>query len=538
MPQDGSNNYYYPPGTPGVPDQTIESEAYNTFLNDLVNNDLNIPRPIHRGGTGASTANAAMFALGGERAAVIVTNYDSHVWMPGSFYSAIGATNAPVAGHAFVGIAYSSDPPAEPPANLNVIIEARDQTDTIVPGRVHIREKKAGVWGPWKGEDRLTVQVTPPSVVNSPDGALWWDSDNGVLYVNYNDGSTTQWVQAVALPQIDVSTFVAKAGDTMTGRLTLSDDPTSDLHAVPKRYVDGGVGGISSGKVSKSGDTMTGHLVLPIAPAADNAVRRDYVDGITPTSNVLINADFRINQAGYVSAAVLAAGAYGHDQWKAGAAGGDYSFTQLKTSTQITIASGKSLIQPVEDVNVVGGSYVLSWTGTAQARAGVNTLTPAGAYAVSPLLIAGQTAGTAMSVEFNAGTLGAVKLERGSTQTPFVMRPYDQELATCQRYYWQLSGLAAGIPSAFAVGSFYSSTLGLAYIKFAQTMRSAPTFTMEGTVRLLASGVAYSTSGATASPSDVNSVRLDFSPSGAPVGAGFIVDPTSAATRFKFDARL
>ena len=155
-----------------------------------------------------------------------------------------------------------------------------------------------------------------------------------------------------------------------------------------------------------------------------------------PAANVIINGDFRINQVGYVSAAALSAGAYGHDQWKAGASGGDYSFTQLKSSTQITIASGKSLIQPIEDVNVVGGSYVLTWTGTAQARAGVNTLTPSGSYAASPLLIAGQTAGTAMSVEFNSGTLGTVKLESGASATPFIMRPYDQELATCQRY-WQ-----------------------------------------------------------------------------------------------------
>ena len=151
-------------------------------------------------------------------------------------------------------------------------------------------------------------------------------------------------------------------------------------------------------------------------------------------SNVIINGDFRVNQVGYVSGAALAAGIYGHDQWKAGASGGDYSFTQLKSSTQITIASGKSLIQPIEDVNVVGGSYVLTWTGTAQARAGVNTLTPAGSYAASPLLITGQTAGTVMSVEFNSGTLGTVKLEIGATATPFTMRPFDQELVTCQRY--------------------------------------------------------------------------------------------------------
>ena len=167
-------------------------------------------------------------------------------------------------------------------------------------------------------------------------------------------------------------------------------------------------------------------------------------------ANVLINSDFRINQGGYVSAAVLASGSYGHDQWKAGASGGDYSFTQLKSSTQITIAAGKSLIQPIEDVNVVGGSYVLSWTGTAQARSGVNTSTPSGTYAASPLLITGQTAGTVRSIEFNAGTLGTVKLETGSTATPFVMRQFDQELWTCKRYYQKSYGL--GIAPGAAVG--------------------------------------------------------------------------------------
>jgi len=168
----------------------------------------------------------------------------------------------------------------------------------------------------------------------------------------------------------------------------------------------------------------------------------------TPVANVIINGDFRVNQGGYVSGAVLAAGLYGHDQWKAGASGGNYSFTQLKSSTQITIAAGKSLIQPIEDVNVSGGSYVLSWTGTAQARAGVNTLTPSGAYAGSPLLIAGQTAGTVMSVEFNTGTLGTVKLESGAVATPFIMRPYDQELLTCKRYWEKITAYTVSYSKA------------------------------------------------------------------------------------------
>jgi len=150
--------------------------------------------------------------------------------------------------------------------------------------------------------------------------------------------------------------------------------------------------------------------------------------------NALFNADFRINQRGYVSAATLAAGAYGHDRFKAGASGGDYSFTQLNSSTQVTIASGKSLIQVVEDKNVVGGSYVLSWTGTALARVGVDSATPSGTFVVSPILITGQTAGTTISVEFNAGTLNTAQLELGTVATPFERRPIGLELALCQRY--------------------------------------------------------------------------------------------------------
>ena len=159
--------------------------------------------------------------------------------------------------------------------------------------------------------------------------------------------------------------------------------------------------------------------------------------------NLLIDAGFTINQRGYVSAATLASGAYGHDRWKAGASGGDYSFTQLASNTQITIASGKSLIQVVEDKNVSGTSYVLSWTGTAQARYAVNSATPAGSYAASPIVITGQTAGTTMSVEFNAGTLSKPQLELGAVATSFDVRPYGTELALCQRYY----------ESTFSIGS-------------------------------------------------------------------------------------
>jgi hypothetical protein len=187
---------------------------------------------------------------------------------------------------------------------------------------------------------------------------------------------------------------------------------------------------------------------------------------VTPGHNILIDGGFTINQRGYVSAASLAAGAYGHDRWKAGASGGGYSFTQLLSPTQITIAASNSLIQVVENVNVVGGSYVLSWTGTATARYAVNSNTPSGNFAVSPILITGQTAGTTMSVEFtgagavgtssvatNTGTLSKAQLEIGAVATPFEWRQYSDELLLCQRYLPAWLGLG---PVGFGLG--YSTT--------------------------------------------------------------------------------
>jgi hypothetical protein len=167
--------------------------------------------------------------------------------------------------------------------------------------------------------------------------------------------------------------------------------------------------------------------------------------------NKIINGGFAINQRGYVSASTLASGTYAHDRWKAGASGGDYSFVQIASPTQVTIAAGKSLIQVIENVNVEGGTYILSWTGTATGRIGINSATPSGNFSASPVIVTGQTAGTVMSVEFtganaaggnsvatNSGTLGTVQLETGSVASPFEFRSYPAELAYCQRYYAQI----------------------------------------------------------------------------------------------------
>ena len=136
MPRDGSNIYYRPAGTDGIPNYPIESSKYNAYVAD-VQQDLNLPRPIVAGGTGATNAQDAMTALGGEIANQAITNYDSDPILPGSFYSATSATASPVDTHAFAGFAYGQ-------TGGGLVIEARDLTDTNNPHAKYTRSRTGG----------------------------------------------------------------------------------------------------------------------------------------------------------------------------------------------------------------------------------------------------------------------------------------------------------------------------------------------------------------------------------------------------------
>jgi hypothetical protein len=173
--------------------------------------------------------------------------------------------------------------------------------------------------------------------------------------------------------------------------------------------------------------------------------------------NRIINGGFVINQRVYTSGTSLSSGVYAHDRWKAGSGGGTYTFTQgaLGVNTTITITAG-SIVQVIEGCNLAeGGTYVLSWTGTAQGRLNGGTYGSSGTVTVT-----GWTAGTNLNVEFNTGTLGNVQLVAGSAVSSYAYRPYGTELALCSRYYeigtlaftgYAVNANGAGCISTFAV---------------------------------------------------------------------------------------
>jgi hypothetical protein len=55
-----------------------------------------------------------------------------------------------------------------PPANNNLVVEARDQNDTVVPGSLWVREKKGGVWGPWTKPAAAQAPLDSPVLTGDP----------------------------------------------------------------------------------------------------------------------------------------------------------------------------------------------------------------------------------------------------------------------------------------------------------------------------------------------------------------------------------
>lgn len=108
-------------------------------------------------------------------------------------------------------------------------------------------------------------------------------SRTGITPVQGSGGDRNLYdaVNSMLSPYLNISTanglYVDIAGDTMTGRLTLSADPVTNLHAATKQYVDTQAGL----RVLKAGDSMSGYLTLNGDPiSALHSATKQYVDNI------------------------------------------------------------------------------------------------------------------------------------------------------------------------------------------------------------------------------------------------------------------
>jgi hypothetical protein len=272
---------------------------------------------------------------------------------------------------------------------------------------------------------------------------------------------------SASLAQALAGTAPSQAGNA--GKFLTTNGTDISYAAVPYSSVTG-TPTLATVATTGAYNDLTGKPTLGTAAATDSTA---YVSSSANLGmkNKIIDGGFIVNQRGYVSGTALSAGSYGHDRWKAGAGGVTYTFTQgaLGVSTAITITAG-TVVQVIEGCNLPeGGTYVLSWTGTAQGRLN------GGAYGASgTVTIAGWVAGTNLNVEFSTGTCGSVQLEKGSTATSFDYRPYGTELQLCQRYYYRR--LSTGTGRSISTLQAYATSAAFGNIaNLPVTMRATPT---------------------------------------------------------------
>jgi|DEB0MinimDraft_10_1074344.scaffolds.fasta_scaffold03629_4 hypothetical protein len=120
-----------------------------------------------------------------------------------------------------------------------------------------------------------SIEISSTAPASPSAGDLWWDSDNGNLYIYYDDGDSQQWVAANG-PQVFVGT---SAPDGYQGQLWF--DSTEGKVYI---YYDDGS---SSQWVSAIGGSLAGSIVQ-VVRATDSTVR-------TTTSGSLVDANLSVS---------------------------------------------------------------------------------------------------------------------------------------------------------------------------------------------------------------------------------------------------
>lgn len=264
------------------------------------------------------------------------------------------------------------------------------------------------------------------------------------------------------------------------------------------------------GTVTNWVEIFTNESVIPIANGGTGATTP-----IWSNPNLLINGDFQVWQRGE-SFNNVSADTYFADRWVFTPEGGAIANISkgsngeaiINVTTGGTSSNVRYFMTDEQVKRLAGKKYTLTIDAEVDTDLTVlvgafNAITISGNQGTKKTLYANtrQKLSWNFEINYNSGTTGhiqamrfstvgwtgtlkiyGIKLELGEVATPFVPRPYGEELTLCQRYYQKLN--RGGSPY-YTVGSDVGRGSTTCYVQKALSiiMRSIPTVTINGSWR-------------------------------------------------------
>lgn len=349
------------------------------------------------------------------------------------------------------------DPPVDPAPGMRVLVgEAPTGAFAGQAGRIALFD--AGAWRFLAPQPGWLAWIVTEAALVVFDGADWIAAGASERVELLGIATDADETNRLALKS-DAALFAAR--DDGDGDFRLVMNKTAPGDSVSQVFQSGWSGRAEMGL---TGDDDFRFKVSPDGGSWFEAIRIDRASGLVTfpagiaggggsagAPNLLINGAMSVNQRGFAGGA-LAAGTYGFDRWRAGAGG-----ATVARATDGTITLSGPLEQVIEAPGLAGAALTLSLEdpdADVAVTVGAQSATiPAGSgrRAATVTLGAGETGDILVRLTpAGTGTFRRVRLEAGTTASPWPGERIDVEMARCQRYY-QLLPSGGGPPQVAGV---------------------------------------------------------------------------------------
>jgi hypothetical protein len=394
----------------------------------------------------------------------------------------------------------------------------------------------------------LTISDTPPGTPSVGD--LWWDSTDGTLYIYYDDGDSSQWV--VTVPVADGNNANALLNRIVNPGMRHSQQvgttaASTDLYYAADQFIHSRShdGTVSFGQVavaSPAGSTHRIRLTVTgtdvtigaaqygaILQALEGTRMADALFGTADARNLLLRFGFKGPAGVYCVALRNAANNRSYIR--------EFTATGSDQVVELTFPGDTSGTWPT--TNAHWGSLIWSYAAGTDSQNTGNQWNATNDFATSNQ--SNLLATNAQVAElFDVGLY--VDVANEGVFPIFELPPFDEDLRTCQRYFWQFSG-AAATETPFAMGGHTNTNTGRVVRTYPVPMRIAPTLTVSAASHFstyTATGTQVAVSALTLHASSNNEMcRLDYTDGGGhAAGQAAIFHNNSTSARLEFSARM